>query len=268
LRPYISNIPETTIKSLHLWTLFTAIYTNLEIYNLIFSLVIYIPEATSLENLNGTIRYIINFIINSTIIQILFVFIAFFVSIIFNGILKIPNAGLMPITLAEITLLSLANPNRLVTFFCIPLKFKARYYPFVIYATFLLMNLKIHIDVIIGFVYGFMHFYFLRSLFEISNETIQSIEDKMICAKFFDSFIALAKVKQSFKYSTFRGNNSQSSIDIPTTPTSNMSAVSPGKLNERGNIKIPSFDTSLNNYNSNNSGSNSSREGKNDNQKK
>jgi hypothetical protein len=192
-------------------------------------LIIWIPEATSLENLNGTVRYVLNFIMNSIVIQLLFVGVSYAFSPFNKEILTDASVGIMPVVLAEITILSMANPRALVNFMCIPFYFPARFYPFIVYFFFTSINLfTLHVDVIAGLIYGCFYYKFLRGYFFLSDEFIVKLENLCICLKKLSSFIEVSKIKQSVRYHSFKNNTSQSSIEMQTTPN----LASPQKLNE------------------------------------
>ena len=127
------NVPENTVDNLHLWTIVSSVFVNSKYYNLFYSLIIWIPEATNLEHSNGTVRYVLNFFSNSIIIQVIFLGFSYLISLLYKDVLSDSNVGLMPVVLAEIMILSMANPKNLVNFLCIPFYFPAKFYPFFVY---------------------------------------------------------------------------------------------------------------------------------------
>ena len=233
------NIPVYTIEHIYLWTILSSVFVNSKVYNLIYSLIIWIPEATNLEHSNGTVRYVLNFLSNSIIIQLIFLAISYPIAFIYKDILTDSNVGLMPVVLAEITILSMANPKNLVNFLCIPFYFPAKFYPFFVYIIFCLMNIfSFHFDVFGGFLYGFFYYKFLRNYFLISDEFIIKLESLFLCLKKLDCFLEVSKIKSSIRYQSFKLNNSQSSIDMPTTPN-NITSIQKNK----DNIKLFSINS-------------------------
>lgn len=170
----LMNIPEKTITKFRIWTIFVSYLITVQIQNLIYSFIIWIPEARTLESSLGTIRYIFNFMINHIIIQFLFIISSFILAIFSFEFINIQSCGIIPAMFAEISILSLANPNNLVTFIYIPIKFKAFYYPFIVYVVFILINLKFYFDSLIGLLYGILFYYCFRPYLVFSDEFVKN----------------------------------------------------------------------------------------------
>src|SRR5690606_38648721 len=103
------------------WRLFTSAFATLSIINILFAFVSWVRDAITLEMTSGTVRYFLNFMTNATIINILYVILMLVLSIFFGkDALAKESAGLWPIIMAEITMLSLANPDNQVMLFFIP----------------------------------------------------------------------------------------------------------------------------------------------------
>ena len=196
----LTNIPEFTINKFHVWSLITSFMVSLNFQNWIFPFVIWIPEGRTLERELGTLKYIINFCVNSLIIQIMFLIVSFIFSLFIYKLWEVPSCGIMPAVLAEITILSFANPNNLVTFLKIPLDFRAIYYPFILFFVFLLINLFcFKIDALCGLIFGIIFFYYLRPYLVISNDLILKIES---CFPL--NYIKQLPSKISYKYRLYR----------------------------------------------------------------
>ena len=83
---YLSNIPQYTIKHFHIWRLLTSNFLSTSILNLIFAFFFWIPQAINLERSIGTIKYMLNFLINSTLIQLTYSLFIIIMGFFFNGI--------------------------------------------------------------------------------------------------------------------------------------------------------------------------------------
>lgn len=175
---YLVNIPYKTLTSFQLWRLITTVLITTSILNVTFAFLIWVPDAIRLEQTSGTLRYMLNFMINSILIQIIHCLLAVLLSPIFGWQMKEAgdNSGLWPLIIAEVTLLCLANPDILMMLFYIPYKFKARYYPYIILLLFTLLN-GIQIDIVAGVIYAYLYFYFLRERLQFSNEFVMKMEN-------------------------------------------------------------------------------------------
>ena len=184
---FFSNRPYRTIQKSNFWTIITSVFINSKIIVLIFTFLAWISDAIRLENCNGSIRYMFNFFINSIIIQMIYTLLSYLLSFIFFGyyfgeLLEKPSHGLLPVVMAEITILSLANTEIMVTMFFIPFPFKAKFYPWAYFGFFILVGgFVVLIDIISGIAYGYLFFYFLRRFIDFSDEFIQKVEDFLCC---------------------------------------------------------------------------------------
>ena len=107
----------------------------------------------------------------------MFLIFSYIFSLFINKLQEVPSCGIMPTVFAEMTLLSLANPNNLVTFLNIPLEFRAIFYPFIVFFGFVLINFfKVKIDALCGFILGIVFFCCLRPYLVITNELVQKFE--------------------------------------------------------------------------------------------
>ena len=79
------------------------------------------------------------------------------------------NDGLWPILMCEITLFCLSNPERDMRFFFFPCVFKAKYYPFILFAVFtLLSNFNINFELIfISYCFYFILIMMLKKTEEV-----------------------------------------------------------------------------------------------------
>src|SRR5689334_23103228 len=70
------NIPQNTIFSFFIWSVVTSVLVNISIFNILFAFMSWVPSAIQQETSSGTIKYLFNFFLHSTLIQILYVFFA------------------------------------------------------------------------------------------------------------------------------------------------------------------------------------------------
>ena len=198
---YISNIVLYTIFSFHIWRLLTTVFMTTSILNILFAMISWVKNASSLENSMGTIKYMLIFFMNSILIQIIYcllLLIGFLISRnkkiltlnLKNG--KVQNSGIWPIIMAELTLLCMSNPEILIRLFFFPCEIKAKFYPFILFFIFLLLNFfEIDFGVLSGIIYGLLYHFFLRNSLQISDKLVQKIEKSFIgsCLGNFKKFI-------------------------------------------------------------------------------
>ena len=178
---YISNIPFYTINKYQIWRIFSTSLMNTGIINILLSLVLWIKFGTILENSIGTILYLFIFIINSSLIQIIYTTIISIISLIIGNknILKLKidnnnvvnNSGIWPYIICELTLLSLSNPNEIIKLFFFP-ELRARFYPLIV-------------EVFCGILYAFIYHFLIKNKLKISKTFIKKIEN----TKFIKCFI-------------------------------------------------------------------------------
>lgn len=208
---YLVNIPYYSLGSFHIWTFVTTAFVTPGLLNIIFAFIAWVPDAIRLENTSGTIRYALNFIVNSTFINLLFAFFMVFLSLIMGSntsVLRIPSAGLWPVLISEITMLCLANPDNQVSMFFIPIQFSSRYYPWILFGFFCLINMSIRFDMLTGIIYGYLFFNYLRSKIQFNDNMIMNVEEYGI-VKYFAKFTGFIGLQVSTGYSGFSTNYQQ-----------------------------------------------------------
>ncbi len=212
-----SNLPLKTIFSFQIYRLFTSVFITASIFNVLFAFLSWIPDAIKLETTTGSTRYTINFFINSILIQVLYTLTMFLISLpAGKGALNMPSAGLWPLIMAEITILCQANPDNQVRMFFVPCAFRALYYPWALFAFFTLLNFKLQFDILVGIIYGYLFFFYLRAKIQPSDNFIAKCENSCIMRPFtkFDSFVKLSSVSSQLPGTTFnstRADNNTSS---------------------------------------------------------
>jgi len=176
---YLLNIPALTIYKLHIFSVFTTVFVNISIFTLLFALISWVPSAIVQEQQSGTIKYMINFLMHSTIIQVLYVFISFLLVSAISSMLTTPSSGLWPLLMAEITVSCCADPEKPVVMMFIPYPFKAKYYPWALIGFFSLLNgfQSFQFDAVIGIIYGYSYSYYLKNYFIIPDNFVNRVDN-------------------------------------------------------------------------------------------
>ena len=184
----LSNVPLYTIYNIQIWRLCTSSLITTSIINVLLGLIFWTREGSSLETRLGTMKYIIIFIRNSFLIEILYTLIISIISLILrnkNFLAKkinkkgeVSNCGFLPVIMCEMTLLCMCNPNTKVKFLSIPWDFKAKYYPFIWLAIFCCVN-NYHndIEILTGITYAFIYQKCLRHYLNIPDSFIEKMEN-------------------------------------------------------------------------------------------
>ena len=209
---YISNIPFYTIYKYQIWRLFSTSLMNTGIINIVLSLVLWIKLGAILEDSTGTILYLFIFIINSSLIQIIYTILIFVISLIIKNknilFLKldnnniVTNSGIWPYIISELTLLSLSNPNQIIKLYFCP-DIKAKFYPIIVFIIFaLLNNLIIDLEVFCGILYSFLYHFFIKSKLNFSKKFIKNLENSK-CIKCFSKCGGFINIKDN-RFSNYR----------------------------------------------------------------
>lgn len=228
----LCNIPLYTIKSFHIWRLFTSVLMTANLINILFAFISWIPDAIKLENTSGTVRYSFNFFTNSILIQILYTLGMGLISMVGGqGALQVQSSGLWPLIMAEITILCLANPDNQVMMFFIPYPFKAVYYPWALFGFFTLMNMTIQFDILAGIGYGYLFFHQLRNYIQFSDSFIQRWENNFIFKKLstWTGFIPLTVSNSNASFTQYSPSNNQPASGIRMDPADKTPVSTPFK---------------------------------------
>ena len=180
-----ANVPLYTLYKFHIWRVVTSLLVTPSILNILFAFMSWLPKALMMEREVGSTRYFLNTFTRSTLIQIMFTFIIFFFSLLFeSSLLKQPSMGLWPLILADITISCIAEPEREVMFFFIPYPIKSKYYPWVLIGFFTLLNFSIQIDILCGVLFGYIYHWKLKEYLEYSMQFVQKVENSFVCSCF------------------------------------------------------------------------------------
>ena len=175
---YLINIPSSTVYKFYVWSIFTSVFINLSILNLLFAMISWVPSSIQQEQKVGTIKYMLNFLMHSISIELLYVIISMILFKIFPTMSNTPSSGLWPLLMAEITLSCCSDPEKPVVMMFIPYPFKAKYYPWALTGFFALINgFQIQYDAIIGIIYAYFYFFYLKNYLSISDSLIALIDN-------------------------------------------------------------------------------------------
>jgi len=175
------NIPKTTIKEYKLWTLLTASFINIRFINYLFAFFAWIPDAMNQEKERGTIKYMFNFFLNTTIIQAVFLLFCFLVGFVKPAMMEFPSAGLWPIILADITLNCLGRPNDRIKVFLVPIPVPAKFVPWGLFVFIELINSFeiLLLDMLAGIFYGYFYFYVIRNKLDLTFNFLMKLQDSV-----------------------------------------------------------------------------------------
>ena len=214
---FLSDVPLYTVYHFQFWRLFTSFLITTNFFNVILGLIFWTREGSSMEARIGSLKYIIIFLRNNFFIQILYSILILIISLIIRNknfmgnkiiyknedIYSVKNCGFWPVIMCELTLLCLSNPYTKVKFLFIPINFDAKYYPFIWYIFFCLVNTKNYnndIEVIVGIFFAFIYQKYLKNFLNISDEFIDKIE-KNLCFKFImniNGFVSIKKINAKY----------------------------------------------------------------------
>ena len=202
---YMANIPYFTLLKFQLWRLFTGTLLTTNIFNILLALLFWVREASKLESGLGTVTYFLIFLINSTFIRLIYSILMVIIEIMTKkNIYKtgkitgpIRSSGLLPVIMCELSLLCLSNPNSTMKFLCIPIEFKAKYYPIILLITFGLLNdLYTDVEILIGILYSYLYYFILKNKLRISNNFVIKIENLCCCIKNLNGFITINSISK------------------------------------------------------------------------
>ena len=189
---YLANIPHYTLFHFQLWRLISSAFITTNILNIVLGLIFWTREGSSIETRLGTMKYIIIFLRNTFLIEVLYTMIIGLISLIVKstdftlkkinnrGVVK--NCGFWPVIMCELTLLCICNPNTKVKFLCIPWEFNAKFYPIIWFGVFCLCNnYNNDLEVFTGILFAFIYQYGLRFYLNIPDSLIEKMENNFCC---------------------------------------------------------------------------------------
>ena len=204
----LANIPYYTIGYFQIWRLITGNLITTGFFSLLFAIIFWVSDGMVVEKQQGSVKYLINFLIHTTIIQIIYVIIFY----LFKGISTKPNtiysSGLWCYIICEVTINCLVSPNTNIYLLCIPYAIKAKYFPIIILLIFFIFG-GLDLGMFIGVGYGFLYGFLLKQYLIVSDEKLSDLESKYF--NFVSNrggFIKMSGVSNS-KQQPFIGNFTQ-----------------------------------------------------------
>ena len=148
-------------------------------------------DGKVVEKMKGSVKYLIYFLIHSTIIQLLYALI-YFLFLKNNTVEKnsINSNGLWPYIICEVTINCLISPENEIFLPFIPYGIKSKFFPIIILLIFFIFG-GFEISVFISVIYGFIYSFLLSKYLEISDDKIINIENK--CFKYFYKYKSFIK---------------------------------------------------------------------------
>jgi membrane associated rhomboid family serine protease len=217
----LCNLPYYTLKQFELWRLFTSVFMTVSIINILFAFISWVPDAIRLETTTGTARYLLNFMTNSILIQVIYSLILLLLSLVAGDeILKMPSSGLWPLIMAEITLLCLSNPENDVRMFLIPCPMKAKFYPWALLAFFTILNMRLQFDLIAGVGYAYLFNFYLRNKIHFSDNFVQKCENSFLFRPFsrMTGFISLNMCNSNTGFTAYGQGGNNTNIGDASRP--------------------------------------------------
>jgi membrane associated rhomboid family serine protease len=90
----------------------TGAFVHVQLLQLLFSLMSYLPTAMMQERLDGTVKQAHRFFLNNTLISVLFVVVCYLLSWMYGPqILSLPSIGLWPIIMCDIVIECNKSPD-------------------------------------------------------------------------------------------------------------------------------------------------------------
>ena len=203
---FFSNIPNKVLGSFHIWTIFSGTIVPSGFINLLVTLITWTYFAKSLENSLSTIRFMINFTIDSLILSSFYFIIHFLLSFYGNWRMN----GLLGVAITQSTLLCLANPN--VPMSLVVYEIDAKYFPAILSLVMLVLHFGKAMDILFGLIYAFLFFYLLR--IQISDEITAKFEEIFSFLSRFSSFVSISdtsKPQSGFSVNEERAKKPESS---------------------------------------------------------
>lgn len=185
---YLINYPPFTILRFQIWRLITSVLISTQLLGIVFGLFFWLRSASTKEKNQSTIGYLMNFFLESFIIEVIFCLGFFIVTAIFYGgkssfpvFVATREGGLWPILMYEMTVECLRDPDSLTRLFCFPCTFKRKYYPFILFAFFSMMEgFRIDVELLCSIIGGLLFHYYLERKIYIPILWIQKSEQNFL----------------------------------------------------------------------------------------
>jgi len=176
------NSSNNTIGSLNIYRIFTGIFINTSIFNLIISLTAWVYDSIIKENTQGTIRFLINFIRINLLLQTIYTLLMFILSFYFTSFGNKPSCGLWLILIFEIISNAINFPDSDLILGNDYLKINFKVYPILLVISYMIVNFTlVPMELIIGILMSVLYNYVLKDnigdIYYISDDFVQKCED-------------------------------------------------------------------------------------------
>ena len=226
----LSNITYYSIYKFQIWRFITGNFLMTNFINILFAIIFWINEAVQYEKQLSSTKYCIYFLINSTLIQILYSFLQFFFSLFYKNLINnkkndLENNGIWPYIIFEVSLMCILNPENNIYLLCIPYPIPSKYFPFILILFLFILNMGIELNLFVGFIYSFIYVYLIKNKMDFTNEKIERMENSFLfnCVKDNTNFIKLNDVKNEIlltnKYNNNEYNETTNNNFIPFSGT-------------------------------------------------
>ena len=209
-----TNVPYYSIGCFQIWRFITGNLITSGIFSLIFALIFWVSDGKTVEKINGSAKYLIYFLIHSSIIQIIYALIYyFFINKTKPEKKDIHSAGLWIYIICEVTINCLISPETKIYLPLVPYAIKSKFFPIIILLVFFIFG-GFYLGMFIAVAYGFIYSFFLNKYLIISDEYIINFEQKYFKYFFgYKGYIKLEDISPSDKKQAFLGNLMKNNID-------------------------------------------------------
>ena len=209
-----SNVPYYSIGHFQIWRFITGNLITSGLFSLIFALIFWVSDGKTVEKMEGSAKYLIYFLIHSTIIQIIYALIYYFLGDKTKPEKNyIHSTGLWIYIIGEVTINCLISPENKIYLPFIPYAIKSKFFPIIILLVFFIFG-GFDLGMFIAVGYGFIYSFFLYKYLIISDESIINFEQKYLKYFFgYKGYIKLDDISPSDKKQAFLGNIMKNNID-------------------------------------------------------
>ena len=209
-----SNVPYYSIGYFQIWRFITGNLITSGLFSLIFALIFWVSDGKTVEKMEGSAKYLIYFLIHSTIIQIIYALIYYFLGDKTKPEKNyIHSTGLWIYIIGEVTINCLISPENKIYLPFIPYAIKSKFFPIIILLVFFIFG-GFDLGMFIAVGYGFIYSFFLYKYLIISDESIINFEQKYLKYFFgYKGYIKLDDISPSDKKQAFLGNLMKNNID-------------------------------------------------------
>ena len=165
---WLANVPYYSLNHCQFWRFITGNFITTGLFNFIFALIFWVSGGKIVEKQQGTVKYFIYFLINSTLVQIVY---AVIYDIFTNDLkepTKIVSNGIWAYIMCEVTLMCLIKPDNEIYLLCIPYPIKSKYFPIVILIIFIIIG-GFEFDIFVGVGYGFLYGFIIKKYLVIND---------------------------------------------------------------------------------------------------